>query len=780
MSRNGCWGGASRRTMWPGLACLALVICAASAGCARGPQYYLNKGNSLYFQGVYPEAALNYRKGIQKEPDSAELYFRLGLTELKLNDASGAYHDLRRSCDLAPEREDVRVQLADLALLSYSSDPRKPKALYDEVVSAATLLLRKNPASFDGLRFHGDVLAIDGKLEESAAVFEKANAIKPLEPSLILPLAQVLFLLNRTTEAQKLAEECIRTHKNAEPIYQVLYNQYISTGQLTEAETVLNSEIANIPNDPGPILQLARFFFDHNREPDTSRVLQRILSNSKEFPKGHRIVGDFYQSTQKWSDAVREYLAAIQSDSKTADKQSDRKRTANVLTVMGKPDEAIEQFNQILKVDANDSEARLARAILLRESNDSKKRELAITELNLILKTSPNDLVARYNLGLAYLTKGDVRSARTELTQSAGLNKSYLQPRLTLVELALQEKAYSEAVRFSEEILAVDPANANARLWHAAGLIGNKEYGMARSDLNTLARQYPDSTDVKLHLALLDADEKQYREAEALYLTIYRPGQKDIRPLEGLVELYGREQQTEKGRKLLEDELKRAPDSSPVRLLMATADVRVGKLDDAIQQYEWLSANDPRSPQTYESLGDVYILKGDLKNSLASYQRAREMAPDDPGVIGRIAYLESTSSQYKEAIANLQRQLVLNPEDMIAMNNLAFALAETGTDLDKALALAEKARRKAPDNAGVADTLGWVYTRKGLNDSAVQIFSSLIKQHPDAPAFRYHLGVALLQQGKRAEAKAQLELGLAEKPPKDLAEKIEDLVAKIG
>jgi len=42
------------------------------------------------------------------------------------------------------------------------------------------------------------------------------------------------------------------------------------------------------------------------------------------------------------------------------------------------------------------------------------------------------------------------------------------------------------------------------------------------------------------------------------------------------------------------------------------------------------------------------------------------------------------------------------------------------------------------------------------------------------------LGVALLQQGKRVEAKAQLELGLAEKPPKDLAEKIRDIVAKIG
>jgi len=628
------------------------------------------------------------------------LHFRLGLAELKLNDAPAAYQDLRRSCDLAPEREDLRVQLADLALKAYSSDPRKPKALYDQVVSAAALLLRKNPGSFDGLRFHGDVLAIDQKLEESAAIFRKANTIRPLEPDLILPMVQVLFRLNQTAEAERLAEKCIQSHKDATSIYEVLYNHYISIGQLNEAETVLNSEIANIPDDPGPILQLAKFCFEHNQAPAMSQALQRILSRTNDFPTGHRIVGDFYKSIEKWDDAIPEYFEAIKSDSKTDEKQADRKRVARALTAIGKRDEAIDQLNQILTVDVNDSEARLARAILLRESNDPKKLELAIAELNVVLKTSPNDEVARYNLGLAYLTRRDVKAALGELTQSAGLNKSYLPPRSTLVEIALQERAYSEAVRFSEEILAVDPANASARLWHAAGLIGDKAYGRARSELNALARQFPESTDVKLHLALLDTEEKQYREAEALYMNVYRPGQKDLRPLEGLIELYGKEEQAEKGRKLLDDELKKAPDSPPVHLLVATADVRAGKLEDAIQQYEWLKANDPRSLQTYLSLGDAYSLKGDLKNSLASYQRAREMAPNDPDVIAKIAYLESTSGQYKEAIANLQRQLVLNPEDMIAMNNLAFALADTGTDLDRAQSLAEKARRKAPDNAG--------------------------------------------------------------------------------
>lgn len=93
------------------------------------------------------------------------------------------------------------------------------------------------------------------------------------------------------------------------------------------------------------------------------------------------------------------------------------------------------------------------------------------------------------------------------------------------------------------------------------------------------------------------------------------------------------------------------------------------------------------------------------------------------------------------------------------------------------LNLAEKARRKAPNSPDVADTLGWVYTRKGLNDSAVQIFNEAIKEYSDEPAIRYHLGVALLQQGKRTEAKAQLTISLLKKPSNDLADKIREIIA---
>jgi tetratricopeptide (TPR) repeat protein len=759
---------------------LGLIFCLSQLGCSRGPEYYLNKGNRFYAEGKYPDAVLNYQNSIKKDGNSAEAHYRLALAELKqgASHAPAAYEKLQRAVYLAPGREDCRVELADLVLKFYSSDSSKPKILYDQLVEAAEYLLKADPNSFNGLRLRADVLALDGRFDEALAVFKKANGIKPLEPQVVLPMAQVLFRLNRTVEGETLAHRFVESRKDFGPGYDVLIDHYTQTKQMPEAEAILKSKAANLPKDSYAVIQLASFYLRLNREPAMLQSLQGILNNPKDFPRGHQIVGDFYANNGRWDQALSEYNGGLSANSK--DQVLYRKKIANVFIAKGKREEAINELDQVVKSNTEDLDARLARAILLRDSTDPKRLEFAAAELNAILAKNPNDEVARYNLGLVYSAKGDHKSAHAQLVESAKLNRNYLLPRLVLAERAQKDRAYSETIRRADEVLAVDPSNSDAKFWRAAGLLGIKSYQAARLSLNALLRENPDSPNLNLHLAVLDTAEKKYREAEARFLRFYKPGDKDLRPLEGLIQLYSEQRQVEKGLKLLDGELKLAPDSRPAHLLLAATAARAGKLDLAIQQYEWLQTHDLGSVDVHASLGDVYWAKGDIQSALASYNRAREMAPNDPKVIAMIAYMEVAAGKNKEAIPNLQRQLSLDPENAETMNNLAFALAETGSDLDQALSLAEKAQRKLPNNPGVADTLGWVYTKKGLNDSAVQIFNSLIKKFPDSPVLRYHLAVALLQQGKREEAKTQLTIGLSKNPPKEMADKIKDIVAKIG
>ncbi len=114
------------------------------------------------------------------------------------------------------------------------------------------------------------------------------------------------------------------------------------------------------------------------------------------------------------------------------------------------------------------------------------------------------------------------------------------------------------------------------------------------------------------------------------------------------------------------------------------------------------------------------------------------------------------------------------------MNNLAFLLAETSGDLDQALSLAQRAVQKAPGQPQFSDTIGYVYLKKKMLDSAVRSFDSLVQKYPGNPTFRYHLGMALLETGDKAAARKELAAALANHPSEDEAAKIRDLVNKIG
>jgi tetratricopeptide (TPR) repeat protein len=559
----------------------------------------------------------------------------------------------------------------------------------------------------------------------------------------------------------------------------VLYRYYVGANRTMDAERLLRLRMVSMPkNDPTAPLQLAAFYWQLHRESDMQRVLNGILSDSKNFPRGHANVGDFYARIGKLPDAVAEYQSGITSTPK--DSVFYRKKLVQALIAERKTDDAVEQLNQVLKAAPDDLDARKGRAVLLRGSNDPNKVDTAISEFQAILKMYSRDEVAHFQLGMAYLTKGDKKSARRELGAAASIDKEYVEPRLALAEIEQKGKNYREAIRLANEVLALDPGNPEARLWHAAALLGSKAYDQARVELNALMKERPDDQQVKVYVAALDLQSQDYRHGETLLLSIYKPGSQDLEPLAGLIQLYTLQRRPDKALKLLEDELGRNPGSVPVHRLMAATAERLGRLDIAQQNNEWLRSANPKSADAYASLGNIYRLKGDVGNALSSYETARQLAPDDPLVLGWLGALQIAAGKEAEAIAPLRTNLANNPDDIVTLNNLAFALAETSTNLDEAMALANKALAESPNHPGIKDTLGWIYVKKGLNDSAIQIYNSLILKYPKEPAFHYHLGVALFQEGKLADAKAQLTIALSNNPPKDLARKVQVIMLKLS
>jgi tetratricopeptide (TPR) repeat protein len=753
---------------------VAVLVCFQLA-CSKSSQSYVERGNRLVAAGKFADAEIEYRKSVLKDGKFAEGYYRLGLLEYRLGRGAEALRDFQRAADFDPSDERYAVELANVSIETYQVVPGKDN-LYNQAAREADTLLKKDPNSFDGLRLRGDVLTIDRKYDDALSEFRKANAVRPNDPNVILAMAQILFSQAQDGQAEALIQQFLTVRKDFSPVYDLLAKHYVQAKQLPDAEHILQMEMASNPKDARPRLELAGLYRDSGRSRQMSQTLQNILSDRASFPAGPAFVGDFYAQSRRWDDALAQYRVGVQF---SADKVPYYRRMEIALEALGRRGEAIAELNEILKINPKDPDARLMRAALWRQSQDAQKRASAIQELKDLAQQYPKNEVVHYNLGLSYLGQSDTASARQEFKTSSELRKTYIAPRLLLAQMAQVALNYSATLEAADEVLALDPGNLDAKLLRAAALMGSKSYRQAEKELNILAGAQPDSEKVGLLLAELLADENNYGKAEALYQRFYRPGSPDLRPLQGLIQVCVLDRHPEKAQALLEGELKQRPDSGPLHTLLASLAMEEHKFDLASAQYRWLQSQDPKSPQPYSGFGDLYQLEGDTQQALVNYQKASERAPNDPKILNAIAILESQSGQAKQAVQTLNKQLALDPNNPTAMNNLAFNLAETGMDLDRAMALAQGVARRFPNEPGVLDTLGWVYAKRGLNESAIQVLRVLVKKYPNEPAFRYHLAVVLLQDKHANDAKRELLTALSEHPPKELSSKIQENLAQV-
>jgi Flp pilus assembly protein TadD len=127
-----------------------------------------------------------------------------------------------------------------------------------------------------------------------------------------------------------------------------------------------------------------------------------------------------------------------------------------------------------------------------------------------------------------------------------------------------------------------------------------------------------------------------------------------------------------------------------------------------------------------------------------------------------------------------EQVLKLQPDNPIALNNLAYLMTERGGDLDLALTYAQRAKQKYPKSLDISDTLGWIYIKKNLTGEAIGIYKELVTAQPQNSTFRYHLAMALFQKGDKPQAKKELQTALKNSPPKEEENKIRDLMARIG
>jgi putative PEP-CTERM system TPR-repeat lipoprotein len=263
-------------------------------------------------------------------------------------------------------------------------------------------------------------------------------------------------------------------------------------------------------------------------------------------------------------------------------------------------------------------------------------------------------------------------------------------------------------------------------------------------------------------------------------------------------------------REVLQKVIQQHPDDVPALALMTKIEILSGKLDQAMRYSQRIQQEYSALYLGYELLGDVWVAKKDDAEASRQYEQAWErmrrselairraelalrlgddkvaVEPllswlgDHPGDLRVRRFLATTyhdTGRDEQAIAEYLRVLAISPDDVAALNNLAWIYFHGGNP--KARALAERAYQLEPDNSGVLDTYGWILLHQDDVDSGRRLLQQASEQLPDVAEVSYHYAVALHLSGDNQQARAILEALLADGKPFDSSEQARQLLGEI-
>ncbi len=772
------------------LAAFVLVSCNRDPNVAK--KHYLENGNKYFAKGKYKEASIMYRNALQKDQRYGAAYYRLAQTDLRLGRVPNALGELRRAIELIPkdqpDHREAEVRLAEI----YLAFTRETQFLA-EVDTVTKELLQQDPNSYDGHRLTGDLdfvraqttLAAGNpeqakKLVTSAiAEYRKAISVKPPDTPIRMQLARALSADRQFPEAEQIYKQLVAQDKALIQAYNELYGIYLVQHQIADAEQILKTGAAANPKQVAFLVSLASFYSALHRHDEMVATLNQIKGHVKDYDRAYLVVGDFYFRSGDLAEAYKQYTEGIAKDPKQ--KPTYQKRMIEVLMRQNRRMEAADINTAILKENPKDSDARGLQASFLLDRGDLQK---AISELQAVVNAAPDNFVARYNLGRAHVARGEWEQARQQFTAAFHERPDYLPARLALAQLQVMRSDFDAALKSVGEILQIDRRNGPARMIEAASLLGEKKYDDARRLLLAIRQANPTAPDIDFSLGMVSLKEGKLKEAEDIFRKAYAANPKDARGLVGLVETLSAEGHFDQAILFLQSELAKSPTRNDLQMTLGNVALRAGNFDLAIAQFKTvlneLDKNSKVRGEVYFRLGITMRKKGDVNGAILALYKAREALPENSLVVNELALALDTAGRKPEAETAYDQAVKLDPQNAYALNNLAFLIADSGGgDLDQALTYAQRAKQVMPNLPEVSDTLGWIYLKKNMSDSAMDIFQDLVGKMPQNATYRYHLGMAYAQKGDKVKALRELQQALRIGPGKDEVNHIRDLINKL-
>ncbi len=190
-------------------------------------------------------------------------------------------------------------------------------------------------------------------------------------------------------------------------------------------------------------------------------------------------------------------------------------------------------------------------------------------------------------------------------------------------------------------------------------------------------------------------------------------------------------------------------------------------LAEAERLYRQALAADANDAETLNALGGLLGPQGRLNEAVACIERALVIEPNLVEAHYNMASAALAQNFLAKAITHWQRVVQLNPSHADAYHNLATAFLTTN-DLDQAAACWRRVVELKPESAEAHHALARVLAKQGQLDDAAACCRTAVALRPDFAVAWNDLGILLAQHDRYREAQDCFRRALELEPARDL------------
>jgi uncharacterized protein (TIGR03790 family) len=177
-----------------------------------------------------------------------------------------------------------------------------------------------------------------------------------------------------------------------------------------------------------------------------------------------------------------------------------------------------------------------------------------------------------------------------------------------------------------------------------------------------------------------------------------------------------------------------------------------------------VSAGIPEQAVALVLRAETIASRGDSPGARKAVEDALQLAPKFASALILGAALDESAGRRDAASAAYRQVLEVEPNNVMALNNLAYALAVHQKMPMEGLPFARRAVIAAPNNPTVLDTLAWIQHLLGDDASAAKLMEEVVRANTLNPDLRLHAAIIFAAVNQRTQAQTQLAIALKLNP----------------